>query len=666
MKSAFPFSCQITSCVKVNIMQTQRYFTFAFIALLLASNFMAGAENQNIYAWYDAASIRAGNSTPIAVWPDKSGNERHLNKVGAIKTRPKIRKPAGGIATVEFDGNDYIWVSSDSKFGALKGAKTVIMIARADKADGGYLFDSVTGKNKSRNALFTGQKTSPKKWVVFSNDGTKVSVGPSVAIGKFQLHSVVFGAQEVKHFINGKPASSSKMKTAPLEGLILGSRYNLKMNFNGGIAEFVIIEGALTDSEREKVESNLLKKYTPEKKGVDEKKIDKATAKPDITKQPDKKIESEPVDPNIKALPYVDVYQSRDGRYPHYRIPSILATRKGTLLAFAEARQGGDHSKNDIVLRRSEDHGKTWGEMQLIADFKGDSLNDPCAVVDQTNGRILLIFKRYPENYHARAIGSKIKRVEKGYGGPRNHRHYITHSDDDGKSWAPLRDITRFVRADDAIAVGSPGVGIQLTRGKHKNRILFPLYETIPTGPKSRSWRNRVVYSDDHGETWSVSKRVPHDNLKGYGNEAQIAELSNGSILFSSRNQSGKNLRKLSVSHDGGETWSNMFEHPDLPTVACMGSVIRYSWPEEGESILLTSIPSPAGRKMGAVYMSTDEGQTWPTKKYVYPGGFAYSCLVKLANGKVGCLYERDGYKAISLAIFDIDSMKTDSAEQAN
>ena len=47
------------------------------------------------------------------------------------------------------------------------------------------------------------------------------------------------------------------------------------------------------------------------------------------------------------------------------RIPGIVLPNRGTLLAFCEARDGGDRTRTDIVLKRSEDGGKTWGPCNL-------------------------------------------------------------------------------------------------------------------------------------------------------------------------------------------------------------------------------------------------------------------------------------------------------------
>jgi len=355
----------------------------------------------------------------------------------------------------------------------------------------------------------------------------------------------------------------------------------------------------------------------------------------------------------LRGFPFVDVFSTGE-RYG-YRIPALVTTTKGTLLAFGERRIGlNDHAQNDIVLKRSFDGGKTWGTEQVIADMGGDSLNDPCAVIDGNTGRILLLFIRFPQGYHARKSGH-TEMAELGYGGPRNTQSFLTWSDDDGATWADLIDITRSLRRKDAISIGSPGRGIQLSRGKHKGRLLLPIYETIPSGNNQRYWRNCAAISDDGGKSWRLGRRVPREDVKGHGNEAQLVELADGSVMINCRSQGGPLCRQVSVSRDGGETWQSMREEPGLPTVPCMGSVLRCSWPEDGKSRILAAIPSPQGRKHGKVYVSFDEGKTWPVSKTLYPGGYAYSCLAVLPDGDIGCLFERDGYKTITLARFSLE-----------
>ena len=344
------------------------------------------------------------------------------------------------------------------------------------------------------------------------------------------------------------------------------------------------------------------------------------------------------------------VFERRD---PHgYRIPGIAVTQAGTVLAFAERRIGlHDHAQNDIVLRRSLDGGRTWKPEQVLRDEGGDSLNDPCAVT-LSSGRVLLRYKRYPQGFHARRSGH-TEVCETGYDGPRVVRVYLMQSDDDGVTWTEPREITRQARAAGSVSAGSPGNGIELTRGLHKGRVVMPLYETFyPDG--KRMWKTRVMFSDDGGVTWKTGDYVPEGPPAGYGNEAAVAELSDGAILFSARNQGGAR-RKLAVSRDGGKTWGAYSEHPQLVTPACMGGLLRYAWPEgDNPGVLVHSLPYGKGRSNGVILLSRDDGKTWPRKRTLETGAFAYSCLARLKDGSIGCLYEAGGYRTIRFARFPL------------
>ncbi|MFO0427640.1 MAG: exo-alpha-sialidase [Planctomyces sp.] len=336
-----------------------------------------------------------------------------------------------------------------------------------------------------------------------------------------------------------------------------------------------------------------------------------------------------------------------------YRIPSIVAAKSGTLLAFSERRTGfRDHAENDIVLRRSHDEGQTWGALQVIADSGSDSLNDPIAV-QLTTGRILLRWTHFPRGIHANNSKHTVI-ADPGYDGPKNVRIWLAHSDDDGATWSAPRDVTRMMRREQAVSLGSPGSGIQLMHGVHAGRILLPNYEVYHLGGGRRKTINSVSISDDGGETWSLSEQVPEPTpeTQNFGDEAQIAELSDGSILMSARDEPKGGHRKLSVSRNGGQSWEPHRIAADLMTPPCMSSLIRYEWPQEKTAgLLLHTLPAtPSSRSHGTIFVSRDEGRSWSRSITVTEGAFAYSCLIRLPNGDVGCLYEADEYRRIVFA----------------
>jgi sialidase-1 len=236
--------------------------------------------------------------------------------------------------------------------------------------------------------------------------------------------------------------------------------------------------------------------------------------------------------------------------------------------------------------------------------------------------------------------------ADPGYEGPRTTKSFIISSDDDGENWSAPREITRMLRQADRVSVGSPGRGIQLKTAEFRGRIIFPLYETIPDGKGDRTWKNRVAYSDDQGLTWTLSKIIPHDDTVNFGNEAQVVELPDGSLLFNARNQGGQ-YRKISRSRDGGITWDPMKIDHGLPGVNCMGSIISHE-----DQLIYAGPANKEQRTNGTVRISEDAGETWTHSREIIPGSYAYSCLTSLTNGRIGLLYETDEYVHIKFMSF--------------
>ncbi len=345
----------------------------------------------------------------------------------------------------------------------------------------------------------------------------------------------------------------------------------------------------------------------------------------------------------VESQEIVDVFEPKSDGYPAIRIPSLVTTNAGTLLAFAEGRQGADHSENDIILKRSIDGGAKWSDLQVVHEAGKLSLNNPQAVVLES-GRVLLMYQQ-----------SKLGEFKAKPGfGEDAYATFTQFSDDDGESWSEPKDVTRQTkRAKRVTSVASgPGVGIVLERGKHKGRILMPFNQ----GPFG-DWRVYAAYSDDEGESWKIGD-VPKEDGKGHANEVQFVELSDGSVMLNARSQGTGNTkhRKTAISKDGGVTWSKLKDDPNLIDPTCQASILRYSWPEKGKSRILFCNPATqAGRSKGVLQVSEDEGKTWSWSQEIYAGGFAYCCLTKMADGKVGVLFEKDGYKTISFVKIEIE-----------
>jgi len=345
----------------------------------------------------------------------------------------------------------------------------------------------------------------------------------------------------------------------------------------------------------------------------------------------------------------VDVFVSgRDG-YHTYRIPAVIVTKKGTVLAFCEGRKKGrsDAGDIDLLLKRSTDGGKTWSPQQIVWDDKNNTCGNPCPVIDAKTGTIrLLLTWNLGADREGQIIAGKSKDTR---------RVFVSYSVDDGKSWTPPKEITEQTKQKNWTwyATG-PGVGIQLRKGKYKGRMVIPC-DHIEAGTKR--YFSHVIYSDDQGKTWKLGGTTATDKV----NECQVVELADGRLMLNSRNydRTQKN-RAISISKDGGMSWSKVRHDPTLIEPICQASFLRYTLPgSESRSRLLFSNPaSKTARHQMTVRLSYDEGQTWPIAKPLHTGPAAYSCLTVLSDGLIGCLYEagqKSPYEKIVFARFTID-----------
>jgi sialidase-1 len=353
---------------------------------------------------------------------------------------------------------------------------------------------------------------------------------------------------------------------------------------------------------------------------------------------------------------FSDVFVPSADGFVSIRIPAVVVTDQGTLLAFAEGRAANaDQAQNKIVLKRSSDGGKSWSQLAVIAEDGARALNNPCAVVLRPSGQVLVMYQSYPAG-----IGERSGEIQPGYEGEMIVRNWLVTSDDDGVTWSPPRDLTRQSKREAVVTTiaSGPGIGIQLRSGEYAGRILIPFNE----GPFGL-WNIYAVYSDDQGRSWTIGEVAPGGLIDdGSGkptsmvNEAQFVELADGAIRFNVRRWAGKAVRKTCMSRDGGATWSAVEDAPELVDPSCMASIYRLTYPVDGQrSRILFSGPQSNRRENGTLWLSYDEGQSWPVKRVLCEKSFAYSCLTSLPDGTIGCLYEAEGTRRIVFARFTLD-----------
>ncbi len=259
-----------------------------------------------------------------------------------------------------------------------------------------------------------------------------------------------------------------------------------------------------------------------------------------------------------------DLYTPGARGYHECRIPALICTGKGTILAFNEARKftGRDSDQIDLFLRRSFDNGRSFADVQVVATQDGWVSGNPAPVQDRDTGTIWLPFCRNLQDKPGAPRGEDLIKQGKA---PRTV--WITSSDDEGATWAEPREITRDVKLDNWTwyATG-PGHSIQLSSG----RLLIPCNHTkmVHGDAESDPSFSHVMYSDDHGASWHIG------GITDPGvNESSLLEAADGRVYFNCRNQSlakgdprratGNDpyFRRVGWSNDGGLSFSPLATH---------------------------------------------------------------------------------------------------------
>lgn len=318
---------------------------------------------------------------------------------------------------------------------------------------------------------------------------------------------------------------------------------------------------------------------------------------------------------------HIPVFVSGAEGYHTFRIPSVIVTPKGTVLAFCEGRKKSrsDTGDIDLLLKRSTDSGKSWSPTTVVWNDADNVCGNPCPVVDAKTGTIwLLLTHNLGQDTEAKIVAGTSK-------GTRTV--WVTHSTDDGVTWAQPTEITKSVKkAGWTWYATGPGVGIQLRSG----RLLIPCDSMSEGG---RVLESHVILSDDGGRSWRLG------GIVGPGcNECQAIERSDGSVLLNMRSYLPGNRRQIAVSTDGGESFTKPIPDAALIEPVCQASILRL--PDVARGVIFSN-PASTKREKMTVRLSRDDGKTWPHAAILQAGPAAYSCLTVLRDGQIGCLYER-------------------------
>ncbi len=323
-----------------------------------------------------------------------------------------------------------------------------------------------------------------------------------------------------------------------------------------------------------------------------------------------------------------------------YRIPCLVRTKKGTLLAAYDIRHDSSYDLNgdiDIGVSRSTDGGKTWERMRVAMDMgrygglpEGQNgIGDPCLLVDEESGDIFVagIWA------HGRHGGTAIFTSKEGLAPIDVAQMVIARSSDDGKTWSEPRNITQEVK-DPAWATcfQGPGAGITMQDGT----LVFPFQwwdaDKVPSAG--------VLYSKDHGCSWHFD-----GSALSHVCEDQVVELEPGVLMLNMRNHGTPDrTRKVYVTRDLGKTWEPHPSNDVLPEPVCQASLLKIGAGENvlGRDVLLFLNPdSKKARNRMTLRISLDLGRTWSEGILLdEEAGWGYSCIAPIDSETVGVLYE--------------------------
>ncbi len=341
------------------------------------------------------------------------------------------------------------------------------------------------------------------------------------------------------------------------------------------------------------------------------------------------------------------VFKNGEEGYNCFRIPAIVTTNKGSLVAFAEARRKScsDTGDIDLVVKRSEDQGKTWSDLQVVWDDKNNVCGNPSPIVDRITGNIVLLatWNLGEDKEH-----DIIKGTSKD-----TRRVFMLKSKDDGHNWSFPEEITADVKLSDwSWYATGPGSGIQVQGGTYKGRMIVAS-DHIEKG--TNKYYSHIIYSDDHGDSWNLGGITPKDQV----NECEVVELSDNRLMLNMRNYDrSQSSRQIAYSSNGGYTWDNMQYSEELIEPICQASILRFD--ANNKTYLLFSNPAHKSKRENmTIKVSSDDGKTWPISRTIYKGPSAYSDLVSF-DGRIGLYYEagKEGpYDGIVWESFDASDL---------
>ena len=331
-----------------------------------------------------------------------------------------------------------------------------------------------------------------------------------------------------------------------------------------------------------------------------------------------------------------------------YRIPGLVTTNNGTLIAVYDIRRNSSTDLQgdiDVGMSRSANGGQSWEPMKVIMDLKNwgglseeeNGIGDPAILVDRGTNNIW-VAGIWAHGHKDRRNWTESK---PGMDPLQTSQLMLVKSTDDGKSWSDPINITGQIKKGEwTLLLQGPGKGITLSDGT----LVFPAqYKDQDHIPYST-----IIYSKDHGLSWNIGT-----GAKSRTTESQVIELNNGDLMLNMRDdrnredKSDLNGRSVAITSDLGKSWKEDKNSKGvLIEPVCMASIIKESFVINNKTQKLVIFSNPASkyqRKNISLRLSFDDGQTWPEKYTTLLDegiGRGYSCMTKIDEQNIGILYE--------------------------
>jgi sialidase-1 len=314
---------------------------------------------------------------------------------------------------------------------------------------------------------------------------------------------------------------------------------------------------------------------------------------------------------------------------PCYRIPALAVTASGRLIAAWDVRADWRDLPGpfDVVVRSSDDHGRTWTPPRALRAHEGGAGFGDASLIATASGRVLCWY-----------VGSTGESFFSARPGGPGLALWLAASDDDGLTWTH-RDLSALRPAGVGGMFATSGNGVQLGFGDHAGRLLQPFVLRRP-GNEPGVTRHELdaaahfaalASSDDDGETWALGAEIGPDC-----DESKVAETASGGVLLHAR---AHPRRRWARSSDGGESFGTPAPHPALVDPGCNGGLCRW-----GEMLICSLLDDERDRRRLVLRVSFDDGASWSDAVAVDSGAAGYSVLAPLADGALGLLYEAGDY----------------------